>query len=333
MEPFTLALEDDVGFGKASEIGRSDVGARVRSTPLTFEPGDGRVRRKGILGVCPAETTVVKAQVGEGGSQQAIDVVEMGDIDASRIGGVDSGADRGGPPFVLLGGQNPFPDGGRSIFAGEKSKPIESDSSPLGDDPVDRSVGPGAYCRQYGIDVENLTAADRLGSPALTQNEAIAGQQRNSSFEMKANAGAGAGSDSLSAEDAYSRWDLVRADVHGEGTSTAHGVIQSFENIESGVGSVADVPLLRSDHRVPAHDRRVVHARQVERDSVARTDRLVLLAKRLNRADASELHRRGDGDGVADVERTVSESSCDHGAASLCCEDAIDEKARQIPVR
>ena len=101
-----------------------------------------------------------------------------------------------------LGRDDPPAEVRRPPLAGERLEVRGRDRSPLGDDALDRSVGPGLAHRADGRDLDDLAAADGLGPTALAKDEAIAGEKRHRLRNAHAHPSLAAGCDRVAADHA-----------------------------------------------------------------------------------------------------------------------------------
>ena len=94
---------------------------------------------------------------------------------------VARGVDRGEQTFLrccqLAVGRHPAAHDRLGDLAGQQLEPIDVDPATLGDDPLQRPIGPSLRRTEPRIDVEDLAATDRLVTARFTQHEPITRQE------------------------------------------------------------------------------------------------------------------------------------------------------------
>ena len=96
---------------------------------------------------------------------------------------------------------------------------IDLDPAPFADDPVDVAVGHGLRRRDDRIDVEDLAAAEGHALAGLAEDEAVAGDERETDREMHPDGAGGAGLDRIRAEHPHPDGVLTRTEVEQVGAA------------------------------------------------------------------------------------------------------------------
>ena len=172
-----------------------------------------------------------------------------------------------------------------------------------------------------------------VSSPAeLAQNETIAWQQRQSLGEVQPDVSGFAWQERRGTENAHARWELPRTDVRGVGTSARDVMVDSIEHAELCIDSRGSVPLPWTDYDVATSHIAVIDAGEVQRHAVARSDRPVVVALRLDCSDSSRDMLWLDRDFVVDCELASDEGARDDGAGSFGRERSVDPQPRTTSI-
>ena len=234
-----------------------------------------------------------------------------------------------------FGVDDPTADVGVAAFAGEPLELVDRDPAPLGDDAVDRPVGPGLGRRHDRVDVEHLAAADGLRSAALAQHVAVAGHERQSRSADAAGRSRRSPGAMRSGPRMRSRTGvLAAADVRDDTrrAATRRGRARRARGATRRM-SACDATG-RPDERVAAADLVVVHAGEVHGRSVAGPDRVVrlrLVTAGPARAPRASLAPR-DEQLVADAQPAAGQRARHHRAGAGGCERPVDPQPRPVAV-
>ena len=116
--------------------------------------------------------------------------------------------------------------------AREQLEFVGVDPAALGDDTLDRTIGPRSRRPDNRRDVEDLAAADGLVAARLAQHVAVAGQERQRIGKEQPDRAGGAGCQGLGAEHTHLDGQLARSDVGQVGPTSRHVVVERGEHVE-----------------------------------------------------------------------------------------------------
>ena len=222
----------------------------------------------------------------EPADHRSLALVDRGEVEA-RGTGVD---DRSGQPrpgrIEHLGRRDPVTHGGFDRLAGQQFELAHVDPAALGDHALHRSIGRRPRRLRDGRDVEHLATADRLVASRLTQYVSVAGEHRKSDGQEESHCASGSRSERVGSQHPDGHGQLARPDVREVRASPRHLVVEGREHVERRVEAIGRPPPTRGDHGVAAAQLVVTDPAEVERDPVARPDRVERRAQRLDRPHA-----------------------------------------------